>query len=93
MAQDPARAQREKSTGQWAIEQVLQLVRACQRENNRPIQEVLQPELIDDSTDKEEAERRVEAAEARVMERQQGKVFHDHKARKIPLHVHTSNMA
>ena len=35
----------------------------------------------------------MEAAEARVMERQQGKVFHDHKARKIPLHVHTSNMA
>ena len=34
---------------------VLQLVRACQRENNRAIQEVLQPELIDDSTDQEEA--------------------------------------
>ena len=59
-------------------------------ENNRAIEEVLQ--LIDDSTDREEAERRVEAAEARVLERQEGKVFHDHKARKIPLHGHTSNM-
>ena len=59
-------------------------------ENNRAIEEVLQ--LIDDSTDREEAERRVDAAEARVLERQEGNVFHDHKAWKIPLHGHTSNM-
>ena len=49
--------------------------------------------LIEDRTDREEARRRVAEAEARVEAMHQGKVFHDHASKKVPLYGHTSNLA
>ena len=59
-------------------------------ENSQRIEEILK--LIEDRTDREEARRRVADAEARVDARHQGKVFHDHASKKVPLYGHTSNL-
>ena len=48
--------------------------------------------LIEDRTDREEARRRVAEAEAMVEARHQGKVFHHHASKKVPLYGHTSNL-
>ena len=48
--------------------------------------------LIAEQTDRKEAEKRLMEAETRVEEGHQGRVFHAHQARKIPLHGHTSHL-
>jgi hypothetical protein len=56
------------------------------------VEEILQ--LIEDKTDRAEAERRLTEAQAIVDEKRQGTVFHQHSKgnRKIPLRHHTSNL-
>lgn len=58
--------------------------------NKADIEEVLK--LIEEQTGREEAGQRLADAEERVERQQQGKVFHTHQSRRIPLHGHTSNM-
>lgn len=59
-------------------------------QNTRDIEEVLR--LIEEGTDRSVSERRVAEAQGRVDEGHQGKVFHSHKSRKIPIHGHTSHL-
>ena len=59
-------------------------------QNKSDIEEVLK--LIEEQTDRSEAERRLKEAQAKVDARHKGKVFHTHQSRKIPLHHHTSNL-
>ena len=59
-------------------------------QNKQDIEEVLK--LIAEQTDRKEAEKRLMEAETRVEEGHQGRVFHAHQARKIPLHGHTSHL-
>ena len=59
-------------------------------QNAMDIEEVLK--LIGDNTDAEEMERRVQETQKMVEEGHQGRVFHDHKGKKIPLTKHTSHL-
>ena len=59
-------------------------------QNSKDIEEVLK--LIEEQTDREKASKGLAEAEVRVEGQQQGRVFHAHQSRKIPLHGHTSNL-
>lgn len=56
------------------------------------VEEILQ--LIEDKTDRSEADKRLLEAQTMVDEKRQGTVFHQHSKgnRKIPLRHHTSNL-
>jgi hypothetical protein len=56
------------------------------------VEEILK--LIEDRTNRAEAERRLSEAQASVDEKRQGTIFHQHSKgnRKIPLKHHTSNL-
>ncbi len=56
------------------------------------VEEIMQ--LIEEKTDRSEAERRLVEAQGLVDEKRQGTIFHQHSKgnRKIPLRHHTSNL-
>ena len=58
-------------------------------ENKRDIEEILK--LIEDGADRDKAQQRVAEAQGKVEGKHQGRVFHPHQGRRIPLHGHTSN--
>lgn len=60
-------------------------------QTDRDIEDIL--ELIENRTDRAEAERQVAEAQARVDERHQGTTFHHHTGgRRIPVRKHVSNL-
>ena len=58
--------------------------------NMQDIEEIMQ--LLDAGVDRTEAEKRLAEARGAVEQHKVGKVFHDHKGAKIPVHHHASNL-